>query len=303
MEKEVKNILIAGGSGLIGKRIAALLESKSFNVYHLTRNPDLKGNYFFWDPEKKQIDKNAIENADVIVNLAGTSLANQRWTAMRKRQIVNSRMFSTNFLFESLQSIPNHVKLVINASAIGIYGNSGVLFMNENSPVANDFLGKTCQRWEQASHQFEKINIRTVIFRMGQVLSEEGGMLPELIKSLRYGIMPVFASGNQYQSWIHIDDVCKMISKAIVDDSISGVYNAVAPGPLSNRNFMLLLTQILDKKYFEIRIPAIFMKLMLGEMSIVVINGTRASCKKIEAAGFVFKYPQADMALRNLLQI
>ena len=302
MEQEVRNILIAGGSGLIGKRITDLLKSKSFNVYHLSRNPEPKsGTSFFWDPEKKLIDKKAIETADVIINLAGAGIAEKRWTARRKRLLINSRIFSTNLLYETLASSQNHVKLVINASAIGIYGNTGDRIMNEESPLANDFLGKTCQRWEQAAKQFESLNIRTVLLRIGLVLSDEGGMLKEVMKPLKFGIAPVFGNGLQYQSWIHIDDLCKMISKVIKDEKLKGVYNAVAPQPISNYNFMKLLGQVSGKRYFLIKIPAILMRLLLGEMAAVVVDGTRVSSKKIEYTGFSFTYPQANQALRNLL--
>lgn len=302
MEQQVKNILIAGGSGLIGQRITDLLKSKSFNVFQLSRNPDPKsGTSFYWDPEKKLIDKKAIESADVIINLAGAGIAEKRWTARRKRLLVNSRIFSTNLLYETIAGTQNNVKLVINASAIGIYGNTGEMIMNEESSLASDFLGKTCQRWELAAKQFESLNIRTVILRIGLVLSDEGGMLKEVMKPLRFGIAPVFGTGRQYQSWIHIDDLCKMISKAIKDEKLSGVYNAVAPQPISNYNFMKLLRQLSGKGHFLIKVPAIIMRLLLGEMVAVVIEGTRVSSKKIESTGFTFTYPQANQALRNLL--
>ncbi len=302
MEQTVRTILIAGGSGLIGKRITELLECKSYDVHFLSRNPEnKKGKAFFWDPEKKKIDLNAISKADVIINLAGAGIADQRWTARRKRIIINSRLFSTNLLYESLANTPNHVQLFINASAIGIYGDNPVHIMNEESPLANDFLGITCQRWENAARRIEQLNIRTVIFRIGLVLSSEGGMLKELLKPLRFGIAPVFGMGKQYQSWIHVDDLCKMISKAISDKNMNGVYNAVAPGPVQQRNFINLLAQIAEIKYFTVRVLGIFMKLIMGEMSKIVLQGSKVSSKKIESTGFTFRYPIASVALRNVL--
>jgi uncharacterized protein len=191
--QQPKTILIAGGSGLIGNRLAALLESKSYKVEYLTReDEDPAPNAYIWHPEKKIIDERAIQNADVIINLAGAPIAEKRWTIARKRLIVNSRIFSTRLLSESLEKIPNHVSLVINASAIGIYGDTRELIMNEESPLHNDFLGLTCQRWEAAAREFSKMGIRTVIFRIGLVLTDEGGFLKEIMKPFRYGFAVIF---------------------------------------------------------------------------------------------------------------
>ena len=173
--------------------------------------------------------------------------------------------------------------------------------MNEESPLSDDFLGTTCQRWEQAAHQFEKLNIRTVIFRIGLVLSSEGGMIKEMLQPMQYGIAPVFGNGKQYLSWIHIDDVCKMFVKAILDNKLKGVFNAVAPQPLQQRNFNKLLAQITEKKYFTLRIFSIFLKLFIGEMAKIILHGSKVSSRKIEATGFVFTYPQAGAAIRQVL--
>jgi uncharacterized protein len=297
---EKKTILVAGGSGLIGTRLAELLESKSYRVILLSRNAkNRRDNIFHWDPDKKTIEDAAIQQADVIINLAGEGIADKRWSARRKRKIINSRILSTNLLIESLAKIPNKVEAFINASAIGIYGDTGEMIMHEDSPVSNDFLGQTCTRWEQAAMKFT--TGRLVIFRIGIVLAQEGGMVQEVQKSIRFGFAPYFGTGKQYQSWIHIDDLCRMFSRAIRDSDIKGIYNAVSPGPLSNRNFMKLLSQIMGGNAFLIRIPKFFMQLLLGEMSKVVVEGSRVSSKKIEATGFTFKFPQANSALRNVL--
>ncbi|MBL0341545.1 MAG: TIGR01777 family protein [Bacteroidetes bacterium] len=239
--------------------------------------------------------------ADVIINLAGEGIADKRWTARRKRKIINSRIFSTNLLVESLKVIPNKVQLIINASAIGIYGDTGEMIMNESSPLADDFLGQTCKRWELAAHEFEKQKIRTVIFRIGLVLAAEGGFLPQIKQPLRFGFAPYIGNGQQYQSWIHINDLCRMMMMAIENDSWNGTYNAVAPGPLSNKNFMKLLTHILGGRFLLVKIPKFLIRILFGEMSKLVTGGTRVSSKKIEAAGFSFSYPQANHALRDLL--
>lgn len=299
---EIKTVLLAGGSGLIGTRLREHLESKNYKVINLTRKagePD-KG-YFHWDPEKKVVDQEAIKQADILINLAGTSIADSRWTARQKRKIINSRIFATDLLTQTLLTTPNKITSVINASAIGIYGHTDNRIIREENFLATDFLGLTCKRWEDAAANFKKSGKRLVIFRIGLVLSEDGGFLKPLLKALNFGIAPVFGSGEQYQSWIHIDDLCKMINKAIINEKIEGVYNAVGPCPLSNYNFMKLLAQLKEGNQLIIKIPAFIMKLILGEMSALVLEGTRASSKKIEETGFTFTYPQASYALRNIL--
>lgn len=297
-----KIILIAGGSGFIGKRLSKVLHGLNYKVCFLTRSKTANGKDFFnWDPEKKVIDESAIKIADVIINLAGENIGESRWTAGRKRKIVNSRIFSTNLLYESLAKIPNKVKLVINASAIGYYGNTGDLIMNEESPASTDFMALTCKRWEEAAHNFNKLNIRTVIVRIGLVLAPEAGVFPEMMKPIKFGFAPYFGNGKQYQSWIHIDDLCKIFEKCVRDSKMNGTYNAVAPGPLSNKNFMKLITQIMSDKILLVRIPAIFMMIAFGEKAKLLLHGSRVSSKKIEAAGFTFAFPQAGAAIRNIL--
>ena len=301
-KKDTKTILIAGGTGLIGRRLREHLVSEGFRVKMLTRNKtSMDGTFIHWNPANKNLDELAISDVDVVINLAGEGIADKRWTPWRRRKIVNSRVFSTNLLVNTLSRMHHNVKLVINASAIGIYGDTGDMVMHEENKSAGDFLGETCARWENAASGFEKSGIRTVIFRLGVVLSMESGMLAEIMKAARLKIMPVFGNGKQYQSWIHIDDLCRMMVKSIHSENMEGIYNAVSPGPLSNRNFMLLLAQIMPGNQFLIRIPKLFLQLFLGDMSKVILHSTRVSSKKIESTGFSFTYPQANNALRNLL--
>ncbi len=302
MNTKLKNILIAGGTGLIGKRLSLYLESKNYNVCHLSRKKGKPGKTFLWDPEKGQIDKEAITNADIIINLAGAGIAEKRWTKDRKKLIINSRISSTNLLYESLATLPNKVQLFINASAIGFYGDAGDKIVNETSPASNDFLGKTCKQWEEAALQVKKLNIRTVVFRFGLVLATEGGILQEMMKPLKFGIAPVFGDGSFYQSWIHIDDLVKMMEKAIEDENISGIYNAVAPLPVTNKQFMMQLGKAMNKKFLPIKIPGGLMKLALGEMAEIVITGSNVSPGKIMSTGFNFTYSRVEDAFRDLVR-
>lgn len=300
---EIKTVLLAGGSGLIGSRLKEHLESKKYRVLNFTRKgADPTKGLYHWDPEKKIIDEAAIKQADILINLAGTSIADSRWTARQKRKIINSRIFATDLLTHTLQQVPNNITTVINASAIGIYGNTDNRIIREDSYPSNDFLGQTCKRWEDAALNFKKSGKRLVIFRIGLVLSEDGGFLKPLMKAIQLGIAPVFGNGEQYQSWIHIDDLCRMFNKAITNEKMEGVYNAVGPCPLSNYNFMKLLAQLKEGNQFLIKIPSFLMKIIMGEMSALVLEGTRASSKKMEDTGFTFTYPQASHALRNILE-
>ena len=287
---------------MIGRVLAKQFESKGFRVRYLTRQPPPgDAHAYFWDPLNGQIDENAFREVEILVNLAGEGIADKLWTPWRKRKIINSRVLAAKILFKALERIDHRVKVIINASAIGIYGNTGEMIIHEDAPLSQDFLGTTCQRWEKNALHFNSLGVRTVIFRIGLVLSDKGGMLPELLTPLKFGIATVFGSGKQYQSWIHIDDLCRMIVKASREDQYAGIYNAVAPGPLSQRNFMKLLTQILQGSYIFFPVPSFLLKLFLGEMSKLLLEGSRVSSEKIEKTGFKFTFPQANLALRNLL--
>lgn len=297
-----KTALIAGGSGLIGQHLAMQFESKGYGVKFLSRSahPERPG-YFRWDPDAGYIDPHAFDGVDILVNLAGENLADKLWTPWRRRKIVNSRVLTTRFLKNTLRNIPNQVEVVINASAIGIYGNTGDRILHEDAPLAGDFLGMACQRWEGVARQFEDAGIRTVILRFGLVLSRQGGLFPRLMQPLHFGIAPVLGNGEQYQSWIHIDDLCRMIVKSAREQQFRGVYNAVSPGSLSQRNFMKLLSQISGGNHLLLPVPAFLLKLALGELSKLLTEGCRVSPEKMERTGFKFNFPQAHHAFKNLL--
>lgn len=300
METTLNHVLIAGGSGLIGTRLKALLERKNCQVALLSRksHPGIKT--FHWDPEKKILDPESLRWANTVVNLAGENIAGGRWTIRRKRKIRNSRIFASELLAESLRSQNHRVDTVIQASAIGIYGDTGNKILHEDYPPGNDFLANTCVRWEHAAHKFIDCGIRTVILRIGLVLSDEGGVLSKLITPMRLGIAPVPGNGTQYMSWIHIDDLCRLIAHAVQNKSYQGVYNAVAPGPVSNYNFMKLLSHVRGGGHFLLHIPKSLIRLLIGEKSALITEGQRVSAEKAENAGFTFHYPSLGLALKDL---
>jgi uncharacterized protein (TIGR01777 family) len=243
-------ICITGGSGMIGKAIAAYLNSKGHKIIILTRTlpvakqklPD-NITYKLWDIEKHYIDPEAISNTDAIIHLAGASVAEKRWTKKRKEEILLSRVESGKLLIHALQSNPHKVKSIISASAIGWYGPDNGEIFTEDMPAHHDFLGDTCQQWEQSLNPLANMGIRLVTLRIGIVLSKEGGALAEFNKPVRFGIAPILGSGQQIISWIHIDDLCRIFEKSLTDTNMQGIYNATAPYPVSNKDFLLTLAQ------------------------------------------------------------
>ncbi|GAB2530143.1 TIGR01777 family oxidoreductase [Rufibacter soli] len=279
-----------------------MLIDSGYEVAHLSRTPDKYASYktFKWDIGKAQIDENAIKYADYIINLAGTSVAGEKWTAARKKDILNSRVQSTNLLCQYLEKTPHHVKGYLASSAVGIYGNSGDKLMMEESSYGSDFLAEVCKHWENASWQVHSLGIRTVIFRIGIVLSNKGGALPQIAKPIKMLAGSALGSGKQYMSWIHIDDMCRLFIKAIEDRHMQGVYNAVAPHPATNEEVTKTLAKVMNKPLVFPNIPAFGLKLMMGEMSEIVLGGSRVSATKVLQTGFTYEYNYLPEALESL---
>jgi len=292
-------ILITGGTGLVGSRLAEMLIDSGYEVALLSRQTGQFSRYktFRWDLKTDYIDDHAISWADYIINLAGASVSDGKWTDERKKEILNSRVKSTNLLYCCLKTTPNHVKGFLSASAIGIYGNSGEKLVTEESPYADDFLANVSKMWEAASWQMHELGIRTVIFRIGIVLSNQGGALPQLAKPVKLMAGAPLGSGKQYMSWIHIDDLCRLFIKAIEEPQFAGVMNAVAPHPVTNEEFTKALAGVMHRPLMMPKIPAFGLKLVLGEMSEVVLGGSRVSSARVQNTGFTFEYPFIEDAL------
>jgi uncharacterized protein (TIGR01777 family) len=297
---------ITGGTGTIGRTLCKYLLDKGHQVIVLCRavpKRKLKDiQYALWNPNKRELDAAALANAEYLINLAGAGVADKRWTISRKKEIAESRIASCETLVRFLQTKPNMVKGVVSMSAIGWYGPDRGNIFTEKDPVYNDFLGNTCKAWEESIAPVSSLDKRLVILRTGIVLSKEGGALTEFIKPVRFGIAPVLGSGKQMISWIHVHDLCRMIEWAMENENIQGVYNAVAPNPISNKILMLTLARMLrGRMYLPIRVPAFILKTILGEMSIEVLKSTTASSEKIEETGFQYSYNSAEKAVENLL--
>ena len=294
-------VLLAGGSGLIGTRLTELLHMRGHTVRLLTRNP--KGpNQFGWEPAKGTIDDKALQDVDYVINLAGAGIAEKRWTEERKREIIDSRVKSARLLRDSFERLNLRPKAYLSASAIGYYGDSGERRMHEiDPPVENSFMVQCCQDWEDAADEVAALGIRTVKFRIGVVLAKEGGALLEFIKPLRFGLGTYFGDGRIWYSWIHRNDLCRAFLWAMENETVSGVYNAVAPQPERIKPLVAAAAQAMGKKALLVPVPAFALRLALGEMSAVVLNSNLISDDKIRAAGFVFEYPELLGALQHIL--
>jgi uncharacterized protein (TIGR01777 family) len=294
-----KKILITGGSGLIGEKLTELLVQNNYTVAHLTRNPEKsKIKAFRWNPYKNEIDPEAITFADIIVHLAGENISNGRWTHDQKMNIIKSRVSTTKLLFNTIKERNKKLEAFISASAIGFYGSyTSETIFHEALPAGIDFLAETVNLWEDAVSEFETLNIRTVKIRIGVVLSNNGGALPKLIKTVKTGFGSAIGTGKQFIPWIHIDDLTHLFKFMIEQEDLWGIYNAVAPEHVTNKEFMRVLAKIMNKPFIFPNIPSFVMKLKFGEMSIILLEGSRVSSEKIQKAGFRFNYPDLKSAL------
>lgn len=296
-------VLITGGTGLVGQHLSKMLLKKGYEVAILsrTKSKDNKIPAFFWDINENVIDKEAINSVDYIIHLTGVNIAGKRWTKSRKQEIVDSRVKSTELLFNNVA--PNHnLKAFISASAIGYYGaiTSNHIFAETDSS-ANDFLGETCKLWEDSANKFQNLGIRTVKIRTGVVLLKQGGALSKMIKPFKLGFGSALGSGKQFMPWIHIDDLCEIYIKAIEDSEMNGAYNAVAPEYLNNIEFSQKIAKQLKKPFWSLKIPAFLLKILFGEMADILLKGSRVSSEKIKVSGYNFKYLTLNRALKNLL--
>jgi len=217
-----------------------------------------------------------------------------------KKEIIDSRVKSGDLLFDKLKHGSHTVKTFISISGIGIYGNSGDRWVDESSPASDDFLGDVCKAWEAVANKIASLNIRTVIMRTGVVLDKDEGALPIIAKPVKLFAGAALGSGKQYMSWIHVDDLCSIFLKASEDNSMQGVYNAVAPDPQTNKEFTKILANVLKKPLIFPAVPAFALKLILGEKASIVLEGQRVSCKKILSTGFQFRFAELENALKDI---
>jgi uncharacterized protein (TIGR01777 family) len=293
----MKKILIAGGSGLVGKQLSKLLTQNEYEVAWLSRSIKTTSSYptYKWNPETGVIDPEAIAFADVIIVLSGENIAAERWTDKFKKKIIDSRLQVASTISNALKNHPNHVSHIIAASAIGYYGDRNNETLDENSARGDGFLSETTQQWEQAYSSFD-VPVATI--RIGVVLSKNGGALYEMSLPVKWGIASPLGSGKQFISWIHIDDLAGLFMH-VMQNQLTGIYNAVASNPVTNEEFTKQLKKSLSKNAISFPTPIWALKLLLGEKSAIVLDSTRVSNKKIIESGFTFKYEFLEQALKN----
>jgi uncharacterized protein len=295
----MKKILITGGSGLVGKQITGLLEKNGYEVAWLSRNPEkYKQKSFAWDVNEQTIDPEALLWADGIIHLAGEGVADKRWTAERKKAILQSRTQSTLLLKHAIEKSKKKPEVFVSASAVGYYGfNTGDALMDENGQNGNDFLAQVVNAWEDEVEKIADAGIRTVLLRIGIVLDKKGGALREMLKP---PIAAPLGDGQQWMSWIAIDDLARIFLFAIENREVKGIYNAVGPNPATNAELTKAAAKKVGKIFVGIGVPGFALKVILGEMAQMVLGGNKVSANKILKAGFEFKYPVLEDALEKI---
>ena len=298
-----KTVLLTGGSGLVGRHLSRKLNEKGYVVTNLSRTKKNDNCTFYWNPEKRILDNNAIKNVNAIIHLAGASIGESRWTALRKEEIIQSRIATTRFLMDSVKEFNSNLSCFIAASGVGYYGTSHpTKVYTEDDDAGNDFLANVCVVWEKETEKFKDLGIRTVILRTGLVLAKDALALQKIAFPVKMGIGSPIGSGNQPMPWIHIDDLCELYIQAMENSQFSGIYNAVSPETPSNSKFIKTLAAVLKKPFIPIGVPEFLLKVMLGELADLVLKGSNISSEKIISTGFEHKYPYLYQALENLLK-
>jgi uncharacterized protein len=308
LESDNKNkgsVLITGAGGLIGSSLVRLLKSSGYSVVTLTRQTgkaDSARGIYKWDPENHTIDRRAFHDVSHIIHLAGAGIADKRWTIKRKREVVDSRVKTARMIYDVVIREEVPVKCYISASATGIYGNTtSKKIYTEEDRAADDFLARVCHLWEESADMFRASGIRSVKIRTGIVLAPDGGFMNKIKPLAKMGIYPWFGNGKQYIPWIHIDDLCAIYHRALIDENMEGPYNAVAPEHITQSDFMRTYAAIKRIPALKAGIPSLLVRLLLGEMSSMLLKGSRVSTAALEASGFIFHYPSAKDALEQLV--
>ena len=301
----MKTILITGGTGLIGRYLIKSLSKDSNTIHVLTRSKsrfENNVNFINWDPDSQRLDLSNIPAVDYIINLAGASIDGSRWTNSYKRKILESRLNSTSLLFKEIKKLKQKPSLYIGASATGFYKKNTKVAQVEEDYKGSDFLSDVVAKWEKESNNFMKYGIRTVLLRIGLVLSKDGGVLKKLYPIFKLFLGVPIGSGRQTISWIHIKDLVDFILKSIGDNKISGAYNLTAPEVVTNYKFTEELALVWKRPVFPkiFKAPSLIVKLLFGEQSSLVLNGLNVSSKKIESTSFKFSFTNIKSALKDI---
>ncbi|MEM8585843.1 MAG: TIGR01777 family oxidoreductase [Bacteroidota bacterium] len=299
----MSNILIGGGTGFIGSRLSSLLKSKEHEVHHLSRraNPSADFPAHEWDAKRMYIDQQAVDWADVIINLAGAGIADKRWTSARKQLIIDSRVNTTSLLAQAIARRSEPLKHYINSSAIGFYGNREETNCTETTSAGEGFLSESCEAWENAVKPITDMGVPVAIVRTGIVLHPAGGALEKMLQPLHLFTSGYFGNGQQWYSWIHMVDICGIYAH-LIDHGLTGIYNGVSPNPARNKTLAEMLPKAKGKAAIVMPVPKFGLRLALGEMADTILHSTRCSAEKIAESGYSFQQPELLDALKDLLK-
>jgi uncharacterized protein (TIGR01777 family) len=299
----MEKVLITGGTGMVGRYLARRLAANNYEVGILSRRAGEQDGIriYRWDVGKQYIDPEALKGVSHIIHLAGAGIADKRWTAAYKKELVSSRLDSAAFLFEAVTSRDIKIKTFVSASAVGFYGEEVSGIAREDDPPGSDFLARLCVEWEAAASRFKRAGIRTVMIRTGVVLAKNGGYIKQVSAPIKWFAGAALGTGKQLTSWVHVDDLCGMYIKAIEDDGMSGPYNAVAPHPVTNKEITRRMAEKLKRPLLLPPVPRVVLRLVLGEVAGTLLSDQHAAPDKIKARGFVFRYPDIGSALDNVM--
>jgi len=297
-----ERILITGATGMLGKELVRALLESGYQVSVLTRKLTEIDNVqvFLWDVNKGTIDASCLKDVDTIIHLAGEGIAKEKWTEKRKKELINSRVLSARLLFKTLAEHSNQVKNFISAAAVGYYGQRDDEILTETSPAGTDFMAECCTKWEKAADEGKELGLRVVKIRTGIVLSKDDGALPQMSVPIKFFVGAPLGTGKQWIPWIHHQDMTRIYIHAVKDKSLEGVYNACAASPVTNKMLTKAIAKQLHRPVWPIAVPERVMKLILGEMSAVVLNSTNTSAQKLLSTGFTFSYIRLEDALSDI---
>lgn len=295
-------ILISGASGTLGQTLVPMLTTGGHTVYTLVRRkPDVEKQEIYWNPAKGEIDTSSLPPVDAVIHLAGEYIGLTRWSEDKKRRVLESRVKGTHLLAETIAALPAPPKVFLSASAVGYYGNRADTLLTEEAPPGTDYISEVCAAWENATLPAQKSNIRTIHMRLGVGLTPKGGALDRLISTSPLAYIRYFGSGNQYISWMSIDDMAAAMLHCIATPTLSGAVNIAAPSPVTNRELIEILSRVTTRPRVH-PLPAVLLKTVFGQMaSEIMLSSCRVSCKKLLDSGFRLRHENLESTLRKVL--
>lgn len=299
---KTQTILLAGGTGFVGKALVSFLSDQGYRLHVLTRRPiaSVEENirFFKWNIEEEYIDADAFEGVNAVINLTGANISEKRWTKKRRQEILESRVHSINLLYQYVRQYKVPLETFISTSAVGYYGTvTSDQIYTETDESGDDFLGDICSKWETAAQQFDDLGVRTVILRLGVVIGKKGGMYQRLAPLAKKGLSVSLGSGKQYLPWIDLRDLARLFEFMLIRDDVRGTFNAVSSEYITLNDFSQALLRSFGKKSFLANVPAFVIRLVLGDMSVMLLEGSRVSNGKLKRIGFIPRFDNIEDSL------